>query len=395
LAVTALAALLSPGCSTTSPAVNTPGLAITASPTSVQVGATSAVQATVTLDGVAQVAQTVAFTSSNVSVAALSAASAVTNAAGQAQVTATALAPGSTVVTAAWSSRTATVTLTVTAPPATERVLFTRAASEFHVVNNSPGSAVSTAPLGGDRIPFGVQRGGALVFLTDLDGMDAVVRDLGTGTETAFTPGEVAPMSLSFVEPYIASIASAGDRVLWLRDAGGGTVAIVRANLNGSGELALFSADGADTPISVSISPDDTQVAFVTLGGAVRTIALAGGVPVTLNLGASLATQCVDWLSNSELAAGVGNHEGSGFPGIIRIPTNGDPASSIFSDGGAGLRSVPQALAVDSNHNIVYDENDASLSQRDIYRLDAPGYVSRVGLVTAADDDVRPGVVRY
>jgi hypothetical protein len=44
-------------------------------------------------------------------------------------------------------------------------------------------------------------------------------------------------------------------------------------------------------------------------------------------------------------------------------------------------------VATDPDGNILFDELDAGLTQREIYRVDPPGLAARIGIVTRAQND--------
>ena len=114
---------------------------------------------------------------------------------------------------------------------------------------------------------------------------------------------------------------------------------------------------------------------------------MSGGASVLLNLNGSTSAVSIDWRDDDNLVVGCANALGTGSPGIITVPRDVSPASVLFNDGGAGLRSLPANVATDPDGNILFDEVDASGAQREIYRVDSPGFAARIGIVTRAQND--------
>jgi hypothetical protein len=374
----------------------TPTVALALGSSTITAGNTTTATATVTLSGVAQTGETVSFTSSDTGVATITA-TGTTDGSGEAQVTITAVAAGTTTITATSGGASATATLTVQAA-ASSRVLFWNATdTQFQEAVNTTGSTAQNLNLGGIFIVYGAQQNGTHIFMTNagFPPANAQIRNLATGTNTAFSPSALDLFTGFVVGAEVAAISPDGSTVVWIRQSGGNRQ-LVRADLDGANEQVLVNSGAAATnPFRCAISTDGTNVAYVTDLGTVSRIAITGGAPVALNLNGSLGATALEWRNASSLAVSVDNALGTGTRGIINVPANGDPASILFNDGGTGLRSTPTSVAVDSTGRILFDELDAGGTQREIYRVDPPGLGARVNIVTRAQDDSQVYVVEY
>lgn len=382
------------GGGVTPPAVTAVVLAVV--PNAVGIGGPSTLTATVTVGGVAQAGQTVVFSLTPAGVANFTAGNAaVTDAAGNASVNVTGAAAGTATATATAMGVTSVgQVLTVTPPAATERVLFYNSTDiQFQVTSNTAGGAISNASLGGTRVIVGGEVGGPRVLVSNLTGTQAWVRHMGSGAETAFTPS-----ALSFGGTAImarAAIHGATGKVFWLRNVGANRE-VVSANFNGGGESVLWGPVAAPgRPNQIAVSPDGANVLVVSEGGVVRRIPSAGGSVNTISDFTNSGATAAIWLSNTEVAAAFTNCMGTGNPGISRLFANDDPAQLIFNAGGVGLRSAPQLLARDAAGNLLFDELNVGLTQREIQRINAPVFGSRVGIVIRAQNDTMPLLLRW
>ncbi|MBD3178016.1 MAG: hypothetical protein GF320_22815 [Armatimonadia bacterium] len=368
-------------------AAGTTNVSISLGTTTVTAGGSTPATATVQLNGSAQQGETVTFSSSDTGVATLSSTSATTDASGQAQVTVNAVAAGTADITATSGGSSATEGLTVQAAAVSQALFFNDTATQFEIVENTTGATPTTVDLGGIFVVWGAQRNGSHVFLTNASRMDPQIRDMATGTNTAFSPTNFSLFSAS-VGSEVAAISPNGQTVVWIRQTGGSRQ-IVRADADGSNEQVLVDGGGlaAESAKRVSISPDGNSVGYVTDATTVRRIPITGGTSVLLNLNGSAGADALDWLDNDNLVVSVSAALTTGLPGLIRVPANGDPASILFNDAGTGLRSPPFSVTVDSQDRVFFDEADASVTQTEIYRVDPDGAGTRTGIVTRAADD--------
>jgi len=285
------------------------------------------------------------------------------------------------------SKRTSDTAVTVTVAPPASRVAFWNATDlQFQIVDNEAGATPANLDLGGVYFLFGAQRHGSLVFVTQAGYMNPQIRNLATGVSTDFEPTTFS-MWVGGLGFKLADISTDGQSVVWIRQSGGNRQ-IVRADVDGSNEVVLVSsAAPALMPARVAISPDGTEVGYITSTGTVRRISTAGGASVFLNLNGSTGAVSIDWRDDDNLVVGCANALGTGSQGIITVPRDVSPASILFNDGGTGLRSVPASVATDPDGNILFDEVDAGLTQREIYRVDPPGLAARIDIVTRAQND--------
>jgi len=362
-----------------------PAVTLALAPGSVAVGASSVATATVTDNGVVQAGQTVTFALTDATVGTLSAATAATDASGHASVNITGAAVGTTDVTATAMGATSTPqTLTVTAPPTQERVLFYDASAvQFEYCNNvSGGSTPVNADLGGIRVVLGNENGGPLALIANAGATQAWVRDLAAGTETGF-----GVSSLNIAGWFNrATISGTTGKVFWSRNVAGPPAGreLVSANLDGTGESVLVpSIANPNGPLCVSVSPDGSDVVWVSGAGFLRRTPAAGGATVPITLGTSLGARAAAWYDNDSIVVSVTNYQGTGQPGIVRAYTNGDLPTGVYDAGGLGLRSASFALGVDGAGNVIFDELDVGGTQYDIQRIDAPFTGSRVSIVYA------------
>lgn len=354
---------------------------------SIAVGETTTATATVTEDGTASPGQTVTFSSSNTAVATVSPATDATDAAGRAQVTVNAVGAGTTTITATANGVSDTADLTVASAPVARVAFWNITDAQFQVAENAPGASPENLDLGGIYFLFGAQRNGSLVFLTEAGYANPQVRDLATGVSTDFSPA-VFSMWNGGIGVRLAAITSDGQQVVWIRSMGA-TREIVRANIDGSDAVVLVSsAVPALSPARVAISPNDSEVAYITAADSVRRVSMAGGASVLLNLNGSTGATALDWRDDNTLVVACANALGTGTHGLITLPRDVSPASILFNDGGVGLRSTPVGVAVDPDGNILFDELDVSLTQHEIYRVDPPGLGGRIGIVTRPENDV-------
>jgi hypothetical protein len=287
------------------------------------------------------------------------------------------------------SGSSGTMSVRVLGPPTTSdsQVVFWNATDlQFQVSENEPGATPGNLDLGGIYFLMGAQRHGSLVFVTQAGYTDPQIRNLATGVSTEFAPAAFSMWAggLGFK---LADISTDGQSVVWIRVSGNNRQ-IVRSDVDGSNEVVLVSsAVPGLMPARVAISPDGSEVGYITSTGLVRRISMAGGASVLLNLNGSTGATAIDWRDNENLVVGCNNALGTGKPGLITVPRDVSPASILFNDGGAGLRSVPANVATDPDGNIVFDELDVGLTQREIYRVDPPGFAARIGIVTRAQND--------
>lgn len=376
-------------------AVAGPAVTLAVAPASVAVGGASTATATVTDNSVVQAGQTVTFAITDGAVATFTGANtAVTNASGQAAVAITGAAVGNTTVTATAMGATSTAQpLAVTAPPTAERVLFYDASAvQFEYCDNVDGGTTPTnADLGGLRIVLGNENGGPLALVANAGATQAWVRDLAAGTETGF-----GVSSLDIAGWFNrATISGATDRVFWARNNGGGRE-LVAANLDGSGESVIVPAIiNPNGPLCVSVSPDGSNVAWVSGSGFLRRTPAAGGASVPITLGTSVGARAVAWYDNASLIVSVTNYQGTGHPGLIRAYTNGDLPTGVYDAAGLGLRSASFGIGVDGAGNVIFDELDVGGTQYDIQRIDAPFTGARVSIVVRAANDGWPGLLDF
>jgi|GEM_PF-1025907 hypothetical protein len=361
-------------------------VAMTLGVVSLVAGGNTTATAAVKVDGADAAGVSVAFTSSDPAVATVSAATDTTDAAGQAEVTVNAVGAGPVVITATANAVSDTANLTVTATPVSRVAFWNATDLQFQIVDNEAGATPVNLDLGGVYFLFGAQRHGHLVFVTQAGYVNPQIRDLATGASTDFEPTNFS-MWAGGIGFKLADISSDGQSVVWIRLTGGNRQ-IVRADVDGSNEVVLVSsAVPALMPARVAISPDGTEVGYITSTGTVRRISTAGGASVFLNLNGSTGAVSIDWRDDDNLVVGCANALGTGSQGIITVPRDVSPASILFNDGGTGLRSVPASVAIDPDGNILFDEVDAGLSQREIYRVDPPGLAARIGIVTRSQND--------
>ncbi|NLN91349.1 MAG: hypothetical protein GX134_14440 [candidate division WS1 bacterium] len=361
-------------------------VALTLGAANLVAGQNTTATAAVQVDGADAAGVSVTFASSDPAVATVSAATETTDAAGQAQVTVNAVSAGTATITATANAVNDTANLAVTAAPVSRVTFWNATDLQFQVAENEPGATPGNLDLGGIYFLMGAQRHGSLVFVTQAGYTNPQIRNLATGISTEFEPATFSMWAggLGFK---LADISTDGQKVVWIRHSGG-TRQIVRADIDGSNEVVLVNTVvPALEPARVAISPDGSEVAYITSTGLVRRISMAGGASVFLNLNGSTGVTAIDWRDNENLVVGCNNALGTGKPGLITVPRDVSPASILFNDGGAGLRSVPAGVATDPDGNILFDELDAGLTQREIYRVDPPGLAARIGIVTRAQND--------
>ncbi|MBD3177051.1 MAG: hypothetical protein GF320_17895 [Armatimonadia bacterium] len=394
ISVTATAGGTSQSVTLTATAAVGPRITLALSEDPVTVGDTSVATVSVTRDGVAQAGETVSLALSDPTVAQLDATTLTTDANGLATATLTGLVLGNTQVTAVWSGLSASTIFTVSTSTLPERLfVLSGIVGEVRVTDNRPGSAARAPGFTDIRFPFGVQRGGSLILATDANFNDAFVIDMTDLSESPFRPATLNLASTSPREELVGAITRAGDRVIWLRRQGSDTQ-IVAADLDGSDEQVLLSVTTAAAPTAMALSPDDTMVAYTTVGGEVRVLDVAGGTPRVLDLAQSTAPTGLDWLGMDTLAVAVSQYRSTGAAALLRVPVSGASASLLFR-GSNGLISAPSAVAVDAKLNVIFDELDPTGSQSEIYRLDAPDYDERVTVLGRDTTDVRPALSRF
>ena len=361
-------------------------VALTLGAANLVAGQNTTATAAVQVDGADAAGVSVTFASSDPAVATVSAATETTDAAGQAQVTVNAVGAGTATITATANAVSDTANLAVTAAPVSRVTFWNATDLQFQVAENEPGATPGNLDLGGIYFLMGAQRHGSLVFVTQAGYTNPQIRNLATGVSTEFEPATFSMWAggLGFK---LADISTDGQKVVWIRHSGG-TRQIVRADIDGSNEVVLVNTVvPALEPARVAISPDGSEVAYITSTGLVRRISMAGGASVFLNLNGSTGVTAIDWRDNENLVVGCNNALGTGKPGLITVPRDVSPASILFNDGGTGLRSVPASVATDPDGNILFDELDAGLTQREIYRVDPPGLAARIGIVTRSQND--------
>ncbi len=369
-------------------------VALTLGAANLVAGQNTTATAAVQLDGADAAGVSVAFTSSDPAVATVSAANDTTDAAGQAQVTVNTVGAGTATITATANAVSDTADLTVTAAPVSRVAFWNATDLQFQMAENEAGAVPENLDLGGIYFLFGAQRHGSLAFVTQAGYMNPQIRNLATGVSTDFEPTTFS-MWAGGIGFKLADISSDGQSVVWIRSTGGNRQ-IVRADIDGANEVVLVSsAVPALMPSRIAISPDGSEVGYITSTGTVRRISMAGGASVFLNLSGSMGATAIDWRDNDNLVVGCNNALGTGNPGLITVPRDVSPASILFNDGGAGLRVTPASVAVDPDGNILYDEFDAGLTQREIYRVDPPGLAARIGIVTRSQNDAGVWSLEY
>jgi len=377
----------------TAAAADGPRLRLSLDPASVSVGATAAASVVLTVDGVPQEGQAINLAVSDPSVVALEPVSVVTDADGAAAATLTGLAAGSVQVLAVWNGRSVSADFTVAAPPLPEYVFTTSGPlGEILLMANQPSSTPGDPGFDDKRIPVGTQRDGSLILAVDASFVNAYVIDMRTRAETPFTPDNFSLVSASPRAALASGVTADGERVVWLRRQAAGTQ-IVSARLNGANARVLLEASLASAPTSMALSPNGLEVAYTTMGGEVRLL-LETGNSRALELGDSTGPLALDWLEEDTLVVAVNNYNGSARPGLLSVPASGAAPWLLFNDG-TGLRSAPSAVCVDGAGNVIYDELDATGSQSNIVRLDAPGYSARTVLAGGDASEMRPVLTRF
>ncbi len=362
-------------------------VALTLGAANLVAGQNTTATAAVQLDGADAAGVSVAFTSSDPAVATVSAANDTTDAAGQAQVTVNTVGAGTATITATANGLSDTANLTVTAAPVSRVAFWNATDLQSQIAQNAAGGPPANLDLGGLYILVGAQRHGSLVLVTRADFTNPQIRDLATGVSTDFEPILFSMWPAGVHGFRLADISADGQHVVWIRDTAG-NLQMIRADIDGANEVVLVnSAVAALMPARVAISPGGDEVGYITATGAVRRISMTGGASVLLDLNGSTHVTAIDWRDDSNLVAGCKNALATGIPGLINVPRDASPASILFNDGGAGLRSFPIGVATDPDGNILFDEVDAGLSQREIYRVDPPGLAARIGIVTRSQND--------
>lgn len=377
----------------TAAAADGPRLLLSLDPALVSVGGTAVASVALTVDGVPQEGQAINLAVSDPGVAALDPVSVVTDADGAATATLTGLAPGSVQVLAVWSGRSVSADFTVAAPPLPEYVFTTSGPlGEILLMENQPSSTPDDPGFDDKRIPVGTQRGGSLILAVDASFTNAYVIDMRTRAETPFTPDNFNLVSANPRAALASGITADGERVVWLRRQAAATQ-IVSARPNGANARVLLEASLASAPTSMALSPNGLEVAYTTVGGEVRLLAETGDSRA-LELGDSTGPLALDWLDQDTLVVAVTKYDGSARPGLLSVPASGAAPLLLFNDG-AGLRSAPSAVCVDGVGNVIYDELDATGSQSDIVRLDAPDYSDRTVLAGSDVSEMRPVLTRF
>lgn len=363
-------------------------------------GDTCRATATVTSEGQPVPGATVTFSVSPSAVASAITTTAVADANGRASATVRGLAAGWAVITASSSGAVSEgQRLTVLGPTVAEHVLFLGGPdSTYQVVPNAVSNTTpSAAPLGGVRWAMGTQRAGALALVIpqDVQADTGWVRNLHTGTETAFAYASFRPL-IPLLGPRTAAITSSGDRVYWIQSVSG-TTQLMRANADGSGAIVVYApmVAASERPISVVLSPDDSTLAFVTASNRVYRMAPTDTGPTEMPLGSSSEPTAIWWLNDTTLLVAVRHRFTTELPAIIKLSTAGVAPLLVYDNGGTGMRSAPFTLTTDWQSNILFDEQSASGTNTDIYRLHAPGYTTEEPILARSEVDGYPTIVNY
>jgi hypothetical protein len=328
----------------------------------------------------------------------LSASSSQTDAAGHAQITVTAVALGNVGIQATAGTATHTATLSI---QKTEYVMFlNQETSTGNVVPATPGATdVQQLSLGGGdtwptaREPLGPQRDGSLLLVTDGNHDQGWIRNIQPpGSDVpGFAPASFVPSA----GWQAGAIAPSGSPIVWVRQ---GVVAgdIIVSEANGATRNVLFEpAVFGMGATMIAMSPDALRIAFRSEDGDLYTIPIGGGDPTQLTVTPAYAPRVFQWIDNDTLAVSVADTDANtpeGTSGIVRVSrTPGTAPVVLVTD----LPSTPEGIGIDRAGNIIFDTTNDVRLDRDIYRLNAPGYTTRVSILDRPADDIVQAVVAW